>query len=314
MSPSAPTITVAMPNHDDWHAIPSTLESILLSRSGREPLEVVIVDDASTQQAPRMTIEAILHRSARHGVKVRVVTSKERLGVPRARNLACQRARGEVIVMTDAHVHFADGWDETVVRGIDEHTMYAGTVRDPTSRFVGNGCTLVVPFMGTRWVREPVEHGTDTQVASSAASVFLRSTFDHVGGYDEGMRIYGAAEPEFSVRAWLSGVRIEACPEHVVWHRFKTAAQRHQFLRTIRTYQVHNNLRFGLLYLDRDMALEMIRHLSMKFPAQASKALRLIAAGDTWERRRALERRLCRDFDWFVTHFQLADQTGEPLR
>jgi polypeptide N-acetylgalactosaminyltransferase len=307
-------ITVAMPNHDDWHSIPSTLESLLITRSTSESLEVVIVDDASTQQPPTLTIRAILQRSARHGVQVRVVTSGQRLGVARARNLACERARGEVIVMTDAHVNLSKGWDDTVTRGIGERTMFAGTIRDPTSNFAGHGCTLVVPFMGTRWVRDPVKHGDQTQIASSAASVFLRSTWQHVGGYDAGMRIYGAIEPEFSVRAWLSGVRIEACPELVVWHRFKTAPQRREFLQTIRTFQVHNNIRFGLLYLDRELALEMVRHLSMKFPAQAARALKLIAAGDTWERRSVLEQRLCHDFDWFIDHFDLADQTGVALR
>ena len=313
MPPTAPTITVAMPNHDDWHSIPSTLESLLITRSTSDSLEVVIVDDASTQQPPRLTIEAILQRSAKHGVRVRVITSNQRLGVARARNLACERARGEVIVMTDAHVNFSKGWDDTVTRGIDERTMYAGTIRDPTSHFAGHGCTLVVPFMGTRWVRDAVEHGDHTQIASSAASVFMRTTWLHIGGFDAGMRIYGAIEPEFSVRAWLCGVQIEACPDHVVWHRFKTAPQRREFLRTIRTFQVHNNIRFGLLYLERELALEMVRHLSMKFPVQAARALRLIAAGDTWQRRRTLEQRLCRDFDWFIDHFNLPDQTGVPL-
>jgi len=313
VSGNVPTITVAMPNHDDWHAIPSTLESILITRDGREPLEVVIVDDASTTQPPTLTIEAILRRQLHHKVRVRVIRSERRLGVAGARHLACERARGEVIVMTDAHVNFSPGWDKAVLEDVGEATMLAGAIHDPTSRFVGTGCTLVVPFMGTHWVREPVKRGTATQIASSAASVFLRSTYQRVGGYDTGMKVYGGAEPEFSVRAWLSGVQILASPEHVVWHRFKTAAQRQRFLSTIRTFHVHNNMRFGLLYLERELALEMVRHLSMKFPRQAPRALRMLAEGDTWQRREQLERSLRHDFAWFVRRFELHDQKGEPL-
>jgi GT2 family glycosyltransferase len=312
--PSAPTLTVAMPNHNDWHAIPSTIESILLTRTADERVEIVIVDDASTQQPPTATITAVLARSARHAVKVRVIMSTRRLGVAGARNLACRRSRGDVIVMTDAHVNFSRGWDSHILRQIKPGTVLAGAVRDPTSRFVGYGCTLIVPFMGTRWVRNCVSPGSETQVASSAATVFLRETFHHVGGFDEGMQIYGGAEPEFSVRAWLAGARIEACPDHVVLHRFKTAPQRAAFIRQVRKFHIHNNMRFGLLYLTRPQALEMLRHLAMKFPKHAPQALELLSGSDVWVRRERLAHRLPHDFRWFVERFKLRNQNGDPIQ
>ena len=134
-------------------------------------------------------------------------------------------------------------------------------------------------------------------MASSAATIFLRETFSRVGGYDAGMIIYGAAEPEFSLRAWLSGVRIEACPGHVVRHRFKTHEQRRAFIKAVRPFLIHNNLRFGLLYLDRVLALKMIRHLCQKFPSHAARALKILTAGDLDERRRFLESHLTHDFE-----------------
>ncbi len=309
----APTISVVIPNHNSWHGIPGTLDSILGSRQGRDSLEIVIVDDASTEAVPLESLRAVTDRYADQGVKVRVVGSPQRLGVAGARNLGCVSSRGEIIVMTDAHVHFEPAWDQVVVKAVTQSAILAGTIRDPTSGFRGFGCTLVVPFMGTHWVRSPVPPGTPTQVASSAATIFLRETFSRVGGYDAGMIIYGAAEPEFSLRAWLSGVRIEACPSHVVRHRFKTHEQRRTFIKAVRPFLIHNNLRFGLLYLDRVLALEMIRHLCQKFPSHAARALKLLAAGDLDERRRFLESHLTHDFNWFANRFQLANQIGEPL-
>jgi glycosyltransferase involved in cell wall biosynthesis len=309
----APTISVVVPNHNGWRWIPGTVDSILSTRQRRDGLEIVVVDDASTERVPLEQLRAVVDRHTDQGVQVRVVRSPQRLGVAGARNQGCASARGEIIVMTDAHVHFEPGWDGVVIDRIAPATILAGTVRDPTSGFRGFGCTLVVPFMGTYWVRQPVAPGTPTQIASSAATVFLRETFERVGGYDAGMIIYGAAEPEFSLRAWLSGVRIEACPDHVVRHRFKTADQRRTWIQEVRTYHVHNNMRFGLLYLERAMALEMIRHLCQKFPSHAPRALSLLAAGDLDRRRGVLESRLTHDLAWFADRFQLVDQIGEPL-
>lgn len=308
-----PMFTVAIPVHNGWAALPAVIESVVTTRCRSDPLEIVLVDDASDERAPRAALESVLHRLVRHQVKVRVVESAERLGVARARNLACTRATGEVLVITDAHVAFVRGWDEVIERSVAPMTVLAGAIRDPTSRFMGYGCDLVVPFMGTHWIRERPEPGTPVHVASSAATVLLRETFDHIGGYDDGMLIYGAAEPEFSLRAWLSGAQVVACPDLVVAHTFKTEPERHAFLRATRPFLLHNNLRFGLLYLGDLAALEMVRHLCSEFPKHAARALAMIARGDVWDRRRYLESRLDHDFAWFVERFKLTDQVGAPL-
>jgi hypothetical protein len=43
------------------------------------------------------------------------------------------------------------------------------------------------------------------------------------------------------------------------------------------------------------------------------KALKLIGAGDVWERRASLQKNLVQDFAWFVNKFDLTDQIGLPI-
>jgi glycosyltransferase involved in cell wall biosynthesis len=309
----APRISVAIPVRDGWRGVPATVRSILGARARRDPLEIVLVDDASDPPPDAAALRELAAGSGDPSVSLVVVQSPRRLGVPGARNLACARATGEILVITDAHVRFSDGWDDVVAEQVEPDTILAGAIWDPTSKFVGYGCTLVVPFMGTHWVRSRPEPGTPLHVASSAATVLRRETFAALGGYDEGMLVYGAAEPEFSLRAWLSDVPVLACPDLRIAHRFKTAPERRRFIGDTRTYLLHNGMRFGLLYLDDELALRMLRHLCSQFPAHAPRALELLAAGDTWERRTELRATLAHDFAWFVERFALADQTGVPL-
>lgn len=222
-------------------------------------------------------------------------------------------ATGDVLFMTDAHCRLNPRWDQHVRQAITHKHILSATVADSTSNFRGYGCRLVVPFMGTHWNRERPAKDADVQVASCAGTVISRELFFKIGGYDEGMMFYGAAEPEFSVRAWLSGAKIVSAPGLEVVHRFKNTPRRNLFLQTHRTFMVHNSLRFGLLYLSEPACLQMLRHFALSFPRHFRKALMLLDKSDVWRRREELVKSLPRRFSWFVSHFSLLDQIGNPI-
>jgi hypothetical protein len=78
-------------------------------------------------------------------------------------------------------------------------------------------------------------------------------------------------------------------------------------------YMLHNSLRFGLLYLPRAFALQMLRHHAMRFPVEASEVFGWLASSDVWERRERLTHRLAFDFGWFARRFDLHDQIGRRV-
>jgi hypothetical protein len=197
-----------------------------------------------------------------------------------------------------------------VTRHVTQDRILAGAVSEMGTPFVGYGCRLVVPFMGTYWNRERPADLSPVQVAACPATVLTRDLFGWLGGYDEGMLVYGAAEPEFSVRAWLSGVEVLALPELEVAHLFKRREERARFLRSVRLPLVCNAVRFGLLYHSEAGALQVLRYYALKFPHFFDEALAIVEQSDVWERRAQLERELDHPFSWFVERFELTDQAG----
>jgi GT2 family glycosyltransferase len=234
----------------------------------------------------------------------------ERTGVFVARNRGARTASSEILFITDAHVEFSRGWDEVILRQIRPDRILAGTTVQKSTDHRGYGCHLVVPFMGTAWNREPRSGAAPVAIATSSATVITRDLFERLGGYDTGMRIYGAGEPEFSVRAWLHGAEIHIVPDLEVTHEFKTREQLGQFLESIRHFWVHNCLRFGLLYLSELGCLQLLRFYACNFPEIFPSALQMISQGDVWERRNLLEERRQRSFRWFVDYFGVTDQLG----
>jgi GT2 family glycosyltransferase len=308
-----PDISVVIPAYREGVRLAGTIESIAATRTTDAVVEVVIADDASENDT-EAHLRAAWPRLARHDdLHVRLSRLANRTGVPRTRNYAAGLAGADILFITDAHVRFPPGWDALIHKHMRNDRILAGVITEANTPFKGFGCQLVVPFMGTYWNRDPVTRPREVQIASSAATIVSRSMFRRLGGYDEGMIMYGGAEPEFSVRAWLSGAKIVLVPELAVEHRFKPARERGAFISEMRMHMVCNSIRFGLLYCSERGAMQMLRYYALKFPNLFEQALSTVAASDVWDRRDYLESRLRRDFAWFVRHFGIKDHLGDEL-
>lgn len=300
-------ISVLVPARNEGGRVTDTIRALAAARADPSvAVEFVVVDDASE---PPLALD----QPDLPGVTVTVVRSESRLGVPRARNRAAAEASGDVLVITDAHVRFGDGWDRVAQVCREGRLVLAATIADPTSRFRGHGCSLVVPFMGTRWNKHPHAPGDPVHIPSCAGTILSRAAFEAIGGYDDGMVLYGGAEPEFGLRAWLSGHAVVSVPDLLVWHRFKTPDEINSFLDGLRPALTHNNLRMGALYLPEELMWQMFRYHANLHPEAFPEALRMLESSDVWQRREELRAGLPRDFEWFVSTFGLADQVGRAL-
>ena len=308
-----PEISVLIPAHNEGPRLVETIRSISRARSTDARLEFVIADDQSTDDPEGHLRAAWPVLREEPGVEVKVRRLSERAGVPCARNHAASYATADILFHTDAHVRFREGWDRAVFGAIEADRILAGAIADPNSSFVGYGCRLVVPFMGTHWNQQHPEGFTDVEVASCAATALPRELFERLHGYDTGMLRYGAAEPEFSVRAWLYGAQILMLPQIVVEHRFKPPDERAAFLRSVREYMVHNGLRFGLLYSSELGALQLLRYYARKFPNLFASSIKRVSESDLWRRRAQIDHEQSRPFSWFVDHFRLKDHQGGEI-
>ncbi|MGF7029425.1 glycosyltransferase involved in cell wall biosynthesis [Paenibacillus mucilaginosus] len=303
-----PMISIILPARNEGDRIARTLQSIADARTTGCELEFVVVDDASdeplTADLPLSAPRTVLH----------VLRLEQQAGVPGARNYGARAARGDILFITDAHVEFSRGWDVEVLRHLDDGRILGATICDTVSSFRGYGCSLIVPFMGTHWNRElPAGGPPHIQIASAAGTVLPRALFEKLGGYDAGMRLYGGAEPEFSVRAWLSGAEIVSVPGLQVLHRFKTKPEIERFLLNLKPHMLHNNLRFGLLYLSELACLQMLRYYAVLYPEFIREAVSQVEAGDFRERRALLEAKLVHDLAWFIRRFNVLDQSGARI-
>jgi glycosyltransferase involved in cell wall biosynthesis len=303
-------ISVIIPVRNERGRIAQAIQSIVGGRSCCFPLELVIVDDASTDGACE-NLEQWIAGSPEACLTVRRLESWS--GIPCARNRGAEIASHPIYFITDGNTRFQRNWDIPIWRYFSRGRILAATIVDMASSFQGFGCQLMLPSMSVTWIPVPHAYGWHAPVSACTGTVIERELYHRLGGYDESLPLYGAAEPEFSVRAWLSGCEILSLPELRIHHRFRPRAEHHAYLASISAIQVRNYLRFACYYLPDNLLSQSCDYYANLAPGKFKQLWEDVYGSDVWKRRATISRQLPRDFTWFARKFPLLRDKNSAL-
>lgn len=199
------TISVVIPTRNGARTLGACLEALRASTC--PPLEIIVVDDASTDDSGGI--------ARRFGC--RVIRVDENIGAARAKNRGARAAHGEILFFTDDDVIVGR---ETLARLVENFAdaRVAGVVglldrQIPFDDFASNLKNLWMRFTYERLPRERIGLFY-TSVAAIRREIFLA-----LGGFDENYRGASITEDtEFGQRVWLAGHNIILDPRVVVTH------------------------------------------------------------------------------------------------
>lgn len=196
-------ISIIIPVYNGARFLAETLESV--AGQTYRPLEVVVVDDGSTDQSAQIVAEA----QQRLDLPI-LYYHQDNQGASVARNKGIQMAQGEIIAFLDADDLWLPG---KVARQVDyllEHKE-AGGVVCRTEYFLEPG---------TEWpptLNRNVYDQSPTAFIPSALTV-RRTVFEQVGPFDPTLRT--GEDTDWFFRARDAGVVIGAVPEILLRRRF----------------------------------------------------------------------------------------------
>ncbi|KAK0417332.1 hypothetical protein QR680_012948 [Steinernema hermaphroditum] len=220
-----------------WSPLLRTVHSVF-NRSPPDLLqEILLLDDFSHRD--ELWNGTLANHIKRFGGKVRLERLPKRHGLIRAKLAGAKRAKGQAIIFLDSHCEANEGWLPPLLQRIHDNrkavicpvidfisaeTMsYSG---DPNVGSVG-GFWWSLHF---RWdpipEREKSRRKSNVEPINSptmAGGLLAadREYFLEVGGYDEGMHIWGGENLELSFRVWMCGGSIEFIPCSHVGHIFR---------------------------------------------------------------------------------------------
>ena len=215
--PPRALVSVVIPNYNGEAVLSECLTSV--KNQSWEPLQVIVVDDASTDQS-LMIAEQFFD-------DVEVIRSPKNRGFAATVNEGLRAARGKYIAILNNDTKTEPGWIESsvdVFRRMKDVGVVAPkvlTFDDPVQVYsVGIGITrsgyVFNVGQGTP-EKGQFNEGRYVLGATGAASVWRKEVFDIVGDFDEDLAHY-LEDVDLAMRIQLEGIRCYYEPGAVVQH------------------------------------------------------------------------------------------------
>lgn len=231
-----PTVSVVIPFFEEhWTTLLRTVVSVV-HRSPPEILrQIILVDDGSTMkdflQSP---LETWLKR---YVPKAMVVRLPFRKGLIVARQEGAKKAKGDVIVVLDSHCEVMTNWlpplldpilnnHRTVVCPLIDvinQATFAYTPQDHGGRGAFDWRLFYKRLSLRPYEQKNLPEPFPNPIMNGGLFAISRDFFWELGGYDEGLAIWGGEQYNLSFKVWMCGGNMLDAPCSRVGHIFRHA-------------------------------------------------------------------------------------------
>ena len=240
-----PLATAIVLNHNGRGYVDAAVESLL--RQDLEPLEVLVVDNGSTDGS-----DATLEQ--RFGARIRLLRAGGNLGFGAGNNLGIRASRAPHVVLLNNDAVAAPGFVRELVSAAEADPrvgMVAAKVLDGVGRRIDTVGHLLYPD-GLNRGRGRLEPDSgqydgchDALFPSGAAALYRRAMLDEVGLFDEAFFLYGD-DAELGLRGRLAGWGCALAPRAVAYHHYSRSAGAYS---SLKAFHVERNRVLVLLEL-----------------------------------------------------------------
>ncbi|KAH8339088.1 hypothetical protein KR074_003887 [Drosophila pseudoananassae] len=318
-----PSVSVVITYHDEEASVLlRTLSSVRKRTPVRLLREIILVDDGSTKVNHKLNDFLRIKF-----LKVKHHRLDTQVGLMKARVTGAQLALADVLVFLDSHVEVTHGWLEPLIAPILGNNRTCTTPiidtidydnfsyrRGKPSRgfFNWQFNYIQLPLLKEEVVALPAPH--DNPIMNGGLFAIGRQWFFELGGYEKGLKIWGAEQFELSLKIWLCGGRILEVPCSRVGHLYRDPSFHIHYTQQTKEFETklisrvsqvgisieallncvifQNYRRVAEVWLDdyKDKLFEQMPHLTV------------IKVGSLTEARALKKRLQCKPFKWFLDH------------
>lgn len=231
LSQGSPSVSIIIPSHNEGEWLKKTIDN-LLSSTSYQPLEVIVVDDRSTDGS----VSFLQEKSYSDRIPIHYLKneSSEPWGVSIGRHQGTLKASGELFIFLDAHMAFPQGWVEKIVEIFQKNPaigLVSGTPCDLNKSssltatchpgYVYTNCDI--SMWSPRWLKEPLPANIPFRAPFLAAAGLSlpRRVYEELGGFPSWIQGWGPEDRSLSLLAYLYGYDCYQLPFLSLGHFYK---------------------------------------------------------------------------------------------
>jgi GT2 family glycosyltransferase len=215
------TFSVIIPNWNGARYLPACLDS--LRAQTLQPLEVLLVDNASTDDSLQLVRSGYPEAS--------VIPLSQNRGFTAAVNAGVARARGTFVALLNQDAQASPQWVQELTRVAQAHPEVGGIaskilLADKRDHFHSAGDEYGVDGIGINrgvWQQDEGQYDREEAVfgACGGAAAYRRNAFIQVGGFDETLFMY-YEDVDVAWRLQIAGWPAMYAPGAVVFHQLSS--------------------------------------------------------------------------------------------
>ncbi|MBP7635885.1 glycosyltransferase [Candidatus Ozemobacteraceae bacterium] len=219
-------VSVVVPAFNSPEALAGCLEALAAQKTSLT-WEVIVVDDGSS--------ESLASVEARFSMLLPLiwVTLPVNGGPARARNAGIERARGEIVLFTDADCRPEPGWLDAMAAPFDDPSVIGAKGVYKTAQ-TDLWARLAQLEFEERF--ELLSGQDDIDFVDTYSGAFRRLALAAVGGFDTSFPRADNEDVDLSFRIKALGGRFVFVPDATVWHTHREGAWRYFLLKIGRGY------------------------------------------------------------------------------
>jgi len=196
-------ISVVIPVFNGGRKIRRCVQALRRQRTQRA-YEIIVVDDGSTDRSLQWI----------RGDGIRVFKQGNQ-GPAAARNLGVEKARGKIVLFTDADCEPLEDWIEQMVQPLEDPS-----ISGVKGSYLSRQKKIVPRFVQLEYESkyEKMKRDCHIDFIDTYAAGFLKKDFLAAGKYDTRFPTASVEDQELSFRMWEKGCRMVFNPEARVYH------------------------------------------------------------------------------------------------
>ncbi|KAK3108799.1 hypothetical protein FSP39_016001 [Pinctada imbricata] len=301
-----PLVSVIIPfRNEALSVLLRTVHSIINTTPQQNLVDIILVDDGSTDD----DVKSVLEVHVKGMTKVKILRLSSSVGLMGSRQKGIENATSDIIVVMDSHMEVTAGWFEPIATEMkmDPKALLTGQVgvidRDtfqfqsfPLDKVPENsldyqtfdfylyqtGAFLKEEYLKTRKMKSDPFY-----IPAIQGNFFMmnRTMFLKLGGFDLGMKLWGAEQFELSFKVWMCGGSIKCVPCSLAGHLYREIIWKRPKSETKHS----NEYRLAAVWMDqyRNDVFEMLGNYSLEY-------------GDVEERRKIRRTNKCKSFQYYL--------------